>query len=164
MGAMQMREVAARADVSTRTLHVHFPTKNYLLLAALTERGEAADSSPDSRSVRGSDPVQRVVDTLQAQTETLLSMPELAKALVVALSSPDPLVIPLLRRRRQTTVAATVRGLTSGDPTPAELEVALILDQVWFAALVGWATGVEDPDFIMGSLESAARHLLPIRE
>jgi AcrR family transcriptional regulator len=158
--AVQMREVAARAQVSTRTLHIYFPSKNYLLLAAFVDEGDAVGSLLDARKLTARDPVRRVVASMTPITDSLVALPHVARALLVALMTPDPRAVPLLSEYRDRLVARTLEAINPHNPTPQDREIALTLAQVWFGAFVGWATGIEDPDYILNSVRSAATHLL----
>jgi AcrR family transcriptional regulator len=159
-GAVQMREVAARAQVSTRTLHIYFPSKNYLLLAAFVARGDAAGSAFDAHKLTGRDPVRRVVASVTPITDSLVALPHVARALLEALMTPDPWAVPLFSDYRDRMVARTLEAINPCNPTADDREIALTLAQVWFGAFVGWATGIEDPDYILNSIRSAATHLL----
>jgi AcrR family transcriptional regulator len=161
MEAMQMRDVAAKANVSTRTLYLHFPTKNYLLLAALVERGEALDRLADHIPRTARDPVRRVVAAFDGPTRALMAVPNLAKALMSALVVPDPQVIPLLREYRDVMMGRVLRAITSDEPTAEQTEIAYLLTAIWFSAMVSWTTAmIEDADFVLEAVEAGARHML----
>jgi AcrR family transcriptional regulator len=162
--AVQMREVAARAHVSTRTLHIYFPSKNYLLLAAFVAQGDAAGSALDAYKLTARDPVRRVVASVTPITDSLVALPHVARALLVALMTPDPRAVPLLSEYRDRMVARTLEAINPRNPTDHDREIALTLAQVWFGAFVGWATGIEEPDYILNSVRSAATHLLRPRQ
>jgi hypothetical protein len=57
----------------------------------------------------------------------------------------------------------TVRALSPRHPVPDDFRIALALDQVWFAAFVGWATGIESSQYILDSVEAAAQLLVRAR-
>ena len=163
MAGMQMRDVAARAQVSTRTLHLHFPTKNFLLLSAIVGRAEEAEAfqpGDDSDAPVRLDPVDRVVAVFRPTTQTLLLLPELAAALISALASRDELAAPLLRSFRDSVHERVVEALAVGQETPRDHRIARALTQIWFAALSGWATGAEEPGSVLESVEHAARLML----
>lgn len=162
MDAMQMRDVAARAGVSTRTLHLHFPSKNFLLLSAVVGRAEDAEAFlPQQAGLTTSrDPVERVLAVYAPTTAALLGVPHLAVGVISALVSPDELAVPLLRSFRDGVYERTVEALAAGNPTSRDHRVARALSQVWFAALSGWATGAEEPGSVLESVEHAARLML----
>src|SRR5260370_42247919 len=88
--AFQMRKVAAQAGVSTRTLHKYFPTKDYLLLTALTEHGQGLDWSAGNNAPAPATPLERVISVLRVPTDALQAFPEVARPMVAALLSADP--------------------------------------------------------------------------
>ncbi|MGN6162126.1 MAG: TetR/AcrR family transcriptional regulator, partial [Marmoricola sp.] len=142
MESMQLRDVALRAQVSTRTLHQQFPSKSYLLLSALIGQAETADFFPDAD---GADPLDRLLATFAPLTELLIAMPHVAAGLISALVSPDELAVPLLRSYRDGLHGRAAQALAVGDPTPRDERIARAVVQVWFAALAGWVTGAEEP-------------------
>lgn len=160
MATMQMRDVAARAQVSTRTLHLHFPTKNFLLLSAIVARAEDAEVFWLSDAATSPDPVERVVAVFRPTTETLIALPDLAAGLISALASRDELAVPLLRSFRDGVYERTLEALAVGRATPRDQRIARALTQIWFAALSGWVTGAEEPASVLESVEHAARLML----
>src|SRR5437763_11884390 len=85
--AVQMREVAANADVALGTLYRYFSSKDQLLVAVLSHwAGELRDGLV-SRPPRGHTPAERVIDVLQRATRAMERAPQLTSAVVTALSS-----------------------------------------------------------------------------
>lgn len=158
MESMNMRDVARRAKVSTRTLHLHFPSKNFLLLAALVERAVTTDFFP--RTVGAGDPLERVVAAFGQPTKLLQEVPQIASGLMAALVAPDERALPLLVAYRDGVHARAMQALAVGEPTPRDHAIARALAQIWFAAMAGWVTGAETPDSVLESVESAARLML----
>ncbi|MGN6724037.1 MAG: TetR/AcrR family transcriptional regulator [Marmoricola sp.] len=158
METMNMRDVAMRAKVSTRTLHQHFPSKNFLLLSAFVERAVSTDFFPE---VAGSgDPLERVLDAFRRSTEVLLALPQVASGIMAALVAPDERALPLLVTYRDSLQERAVRALAVGEATVREQAMARALAQVWFAAMAGWVTGAEKPESVLESVEDAARLML----
>src|SRR5438270_11471977 len=90
--AVQMRDVAASADVALGTLYRYFPSKDHLLIAALDDWIRSLDGRLVQKPPRGTNAADRVVDVVRRATRTLERAPRLAAALVTALSSADPAV------------------------------------------------------------------------
>src|SRR6266480_4064516 len=90
--AVQMRDVAARADVALGTLYRYFPSKDHLLIAALAEQVSTLQRRLSQKPPRGGTSADRVVDVLRRASRALEREPRLTAALVTALSSPDPSV------------------------------------------------------------------------
>lgn len=157
---MQLREVATRAQVSTRTLHLHFPSKNLLLLSTLIGQAEATDFFPESSDSHSHDALTRVMAIFTPPTEILIAMPQVAAGLMAALVSPDEQALPLLRSYRDQLHARAARALAQGEPTRRDEMIARALAQVWFAAMAGWVTGAEESGSVLESVEHAARLML----
>ena len=60
-------------------------------------------------------------------------------------------------------ITAALRGESVEDgrsPTAAEHKLAFVLQQVWFASLIGWSAGLHDQSGIVEQTRDAARLLL----
>src|SRR5436309_10967847 len=90
--AVQMRDVAAQADVALGTLYRYFPSKDHLLIAALAEQVSTLQRRLAQKPPRGTNAADRVVDVLRRASRALEREPRLTAALVTALSSADPSV------------------------------------------------------------------------
>src|SRR3954464_10284925 len=66
--AVQMRDVAARAEVALGTLYRHYASKNQLLLAMRADQALALRERLDQRPPRGDAPADRVADVLRRAT------------------------------------------------------------------------------------------------
>src|SRR5262249_58233194 len=106
LDALRIRDLVARTGVSSATIYRYFASKEHLLVAALAEQRFAArppgDAPPD-----GSTPAERVITLLRAPTDALTSAPQLAAAMVQAMTSGEPAVAPLLASLRTPFVAKT---------------------------------------------------------
>jgi len=160
METMQLRDVAMRAQVSTRTLHQYFPSKNLLLLSALIGQAEATDFFPDIDGCGDRDPVARLMATFGPATEALLAIPHVASGLMAALVAPDELALPLLRAYRDQLHRRAAEALAIEEPSPRDQRIARTLAHVWFAAMAGWVTGAEEPESVLVAVEDAARLML----
>ena len=63
--AVQMRDVAARAEVALGTLYRHYSSKDQLLLAALAAQADELRCRLDQRPPRGATPADRVSEGLR---------------------------------------------------------------------------------------------------
>jgi len=157
---LMMRDVAAKARVSTRTLYNHFPSKEHLLLAALLERGEAFATFAGVTSRRGS-PAKRVRDTLARYTNGLQAAPPLTTAMTKALVCGHQSVIPLITTFRDSMIEAIATAIDPDGPTDADRTTARALQRIWFAALVAWSSGIEPPESVDQAITEATTMLLP---
>lgn len=158
METMNMRDVAVRAKVSTRTLHRYFPSKNLLLLSAFIDQAVTTDFFPEP--AEAGNPLERVVGAFRHSTEALIALPHVAAGLMAALVAADERALPLLEAYRDSLQDRAVRAVANGDVTARERAIARALAQVWFAAMAGWVTGAEKPESVLESVEDAARLML----
>ena len=157
--AVQMRDVAARAQVALGTIYRYFSSKDHLLAACQVEVWDGLSRRYAERPPTQATPAERVVDVLRRATRGAEVDPQRTAALVTATSSPDPAV-----RECQQQVMAYISQVLSdamGDLDPAFKEqVVVCLRDVWFAALLGWVNGWDDVSVVGDKVESAARLVL----
>jgi AcrR family transcriptional regulator len=157
--AVQMRDVAATANVALATIYRNFSSKDHLLAAAMTEwTGRLRDRVAHSPA-KGDTPTDQIIDVLRRACAAMERQPKLSMALVRALASADPGV-----RTSAPEVRASIA--TIGEPILAHLDpetradVLAVLGHVWYSALMGWAAGRTNFDTVIGELERAAQVLL----
>jgi AcrR family transcriptional regulator len=98
--AVQMRAVAAEADVALGTLYRYFPSKEYLLVSAMLRQIETLAERLAVSPPRGDDPLGRVVDVLGRANRALQRQQQFTIAVVRALVSGDETVAPVVRQVR----------------------------------------------------------------
>ena len=156
--AVQMRDVAARADVALGTLYRHYPSKDHLLVSALAEQAGSLQARIARRPAQGATPADRVSDVLERASRALEREPKMAAAMVAALSSPDPDAAEVKARVNET--LRSIIGAAIADDGVARVDdVVHVLGQVWFSVLIGWV-GQPTRDASMGDELSRAAHLL----
>ncbi len=157
--AVQMRDVAARAEVALGTLYRHYPSKDHLLLAALAEQADGLRDRMAQRPPEGGDAADRTADVLRRATRALARRPNLTAALVTALTSPESDTAPYKHRVEtvlRTIITTAIDGTTIADPDG----VVRTLGYVWLAVLSAWVGGTLDTDLMADDLTTAARLLL----
>jgi AcrR family transcriptional regulator len=157
--AVQMRDVAARAQVALGTIYRYFSSKDHLLAACQVELWQAQVERIRQRPPDGDTPADRVVSFLARAMRGASSEPERTAALITASSAPDPAV-----RECQLEIMAMIDGVladTMGDIDPDRRErIAITLRQLWFSWLLNWVNGWNDAPTVSRQLESATRLLL----
>ena len=93
--AVQMRDVAARADVAMGTVYRYFTSKDHLLAATLVHWVEMLDTRIGQHPPRGDHPADRVLDVLDRALRAMGRQPKLVAAVFTSLSSPDPAAVGL---------------------------------------------------------------------
>src|SRR4249920_487714 len=81
--AVQMRDVATRANVALGTIYRYFSSKDHLLAAALVEWTRDLERRATTRPPRGSTTAERVVDILGRAVRAMEREPKLSAAVVV---------------------------------------------------------------------------------
>jgi TetR/AcrR family transcriptional regulator, cholesterol catabolism regulator len=157
--AVQMRDVAARAEVALGTLYRHYSSKDQLLLAALAAQADALRCRLEQRPPRGRTPAERVSEGLRRACRALEREPTVTAAMVTAMSSTDGDIAPVKQ-----SVQASLRAMiecTIGDGPVDDLDaIVQVLGYVWFAALAFWVGGLTEAGAMADDLERAAHLLL----
>jgi AcrR family transcriptional regulator len=157
--AVQMRDVATRAQVALGTIYRYFSSKDHLLAACQVELWEGLARRFEERPPRQVTPAERVVDVLRRATRAAEVDPQTTAALVTATSSPDPAVREC--QQQVMTYISRVLSEAMGDLDPGfKNDVVVCLRDVWFAALLGWVNGWDDVRVVGEKVESAARLVL----
>jgi AcrR family transcriptional regulator len=158
--AVQMREVASRADVALGTLYRYFQSKEYLLVSVMLDLVEDMAELLTVSPAEGDDPVERVADVLARCNQVLENEPELTTAVIRALVSGNTEIAPVVLQVRE-----EMRRMISdalGDVPHDEDDVLAIdlLSDVWLAVLVSWISGTEPQSSVVPRLRAATRVLL----
>ncbi len=158
---VQMRDVAAEADVALGTVYRYFTSKERLLLEAMVEQIGALADRLEADPPHGDTPADRVVDVLARATGSLQRHPEVTAAMVRACGSAQPSEADMVRRVTEAMTGIITAAMHEGRPSPRDLAVARALQQVWLSSLVGWVGGVDEAARVTADLDAAAHLLLP---
>jgi len=158
--AVQMRDVAARANVALGTIYRYFSSKDHLLAAALVEWARDLERRATTRPPRGDTTADRVVDLLGRAVRAMEREPKLSAAVVAALTSNDAQVSDC--QREVGIVMDRIQGMAFPDDFDPETERRIIraLGHVWFASLLGWVNGWKGMSETGDELDSAAHLML----
>jgi len=168
--AVRLRDVASHAGVALGTLYRRFRSKEDLLMAALEQAIDDHGQRLAQRPPRGTTPLERVMTLFQGTTRALCRRPNLARAMIRAVSTGDPernQKMASFHDRMCEFITSALRGETvSGDRRPLserERAIARSLQMVWFASLVGWSGGLHTQAGIVDQTRAAAELMLPER-
>ena len=157
--AVQMRDVAARAEVALGTLYRHYSSKDQLLLALLENQASALRERLDQRPPRGDAPADRVADVLRRATRALERQPRVTHAMITAMSVSDDTAAPAKHEINETLRAIIVDAV--GDTPITNLDdIVRVLGSVWFAELTFWSGALTDAQAMADNLARAAALLL----
>ena len=157
--AVQMREVAATADVALGTIYRYFSSKDHLLAAAMAEWTGALQANLLASPPKGRTAADRLVDVLRRACRNLERQPLLTGALITSLSSSGDGVAECQREVERSMNDITGNVLTGLEPEVVD-GVTAVLRHVWYSALLGWANGRASIGQVGDELERAARLLL----
>ncbi len=156
---VRLRDVAAQAEVALGTLYKRFPSKESILIAALELEAEKLEKKLSKAPIEGDTPVERVLNFFEGASRTLFRKPNLGRAVLRALTSGDEELteqVASFHQRMTNMIVAAMRGslITSIVPEPSnnEVIVAFIMQQQWFAALVGWMGGLINRPMVIDQL------------
>ncbi|HEY7133774.1 MAG TPA: TetR family transcriptional regulator [Acidimicrobiia bacterium] len=159
--AVQMRDVASRAHVALGTIYRYFASKDHLLAATLVEFSSDIQGRIERQPPRGATAADRVVDVVRRAMRAIERQPRLGKAMVTAISSPDPAVADC-QAQMTVLMMQLLSGPMGDDVDPARArDVVTVLSHVWFSSLLGWVNDWSNVGDVGDELESAARLLLP---
>jgi AcrR family transcriptional regulator len=167
--AVRLRDVAADADVAMGTLYSHFRSKEDLLVAALEEEVGRFEALMAQCPPLGATPLERATAFFGLASRALFMRPQFARAVLRSVASGEPVVAEKVLRFHQRMgwlIVAMLRGrpLTDEDRLTLagtrEEEVGSLLQQVWFATLVGWMGGMHDGETQIRKMASATELIL----
>jgi AcrR family transcriptional regulator len=157
--AVQMRDVAGRAEVALGTLYRHYASKDQLLLAALAAQAVTLRERLDQRPPRGDAPADRVADVLRRASRALERQPRVTHAMLTAMSVSDDSATAIKHEVTETLRAIIVDAVDS-TPVPDLDDVVRVLGSVWFAELTFWSGGLTDATAMADHLARAAALVL----
>ncbi|MGH8918244.1 MAG: TetR family transcriptional regulator [Actinomycetes bacterium] len=138
--AVQMRDVAARADVALGTIYRYFESKDQLLAATLVDWAARLRRRLDAKPPVGATPTERVVDVVRRASRSIERNQRLSSALVTAMASHDE-GVHTYQAEVSDILVSLLDGALDGVDAEHRAGVLRILSQVWFAALIGWVNG-----------------------
>jgi len=161
--AVQMRDVAAAADVALGTVYRYFTSKERLLLEAMAEQQADLRAYLDVHPPREPTPAARVVTVLRRANRSLRDYPDVTAAMVRSFGTAQSENADIVRRVTEIMTGIITSAIHAPEHLPAterEVRVARILMQVWLSSLNGWVCGVDGPERVDEDLAAATALLL----
>jgi TetR/AcrR family transcriptional regulator, cholesterol catabolism regulator len=153
---VQMRDVAARAQVALGTIYRYFPSKDALLLAVMVQWLGDLEQRVMRRPPAGNDTVGRVMDVLGRALRSMDRQPKLTAAVIAAMTAGDPASVAAIGDVTEA-MARIMRSAFPEDVDPTlEAAAAKVLGHVWWSATIAWANGMGNIDWVAGELREAA--------
>jgi AcrR family transcriptional regulator len=154
---VRQRDVADQAGIALGTLYKSFTSKEHILSAALAREADELERKLRSRPPAGDTPQARLEGLFKIVTRAMCHKPKYARAVLRATASGQPDVaahVTAYQGRMNSIIISVMSGETRGDESrdeprdePRELSehdafIATLLQQIWFASLVGWSAGI----------------------
>lgn len=148
--AVRLRDVAARAEVAMGTLYRRFRSKEELLVAALEQETRAMEERVRQRPPTGATAGDRAVGFFVIATRGMLRRPNLSRAMLRCAAAGEPALarkVGLFHDMMRRMIVGAMRGeaVTPGAEVMTDRERLLgdVLNQIWFALMVGWSGGLQ---------------------
>jgi AcrR family transcriptional regulator len=172
--AVKLRDVADASGVALGTLYKYFRSKEDVLLFAINEDSEQLLRVMAERPPRGARASERLVELFARATRGLTRRPNFARAVLRAIAASDASSAAqqaAFHLRMTRMVVAALRGEAPDVATPLsepvgsarERRIALVLQHVWFAALIGWASGLHATGAVTQRMRESIELLLEPR-
>ncbi|MEZ0580778.1 TetR family transcriptional regulator [Nocardioides sp. MH1] len=163
--AVQMRAVAEQADVALGTLYRYFPSKIHLLVSALDQQFEDAQSRLQARDIPGDTPAERVLYVLKRLTRGMQGDPKLTEALTRAFMFADSSVASEIHAVGMSMTSIVTQAMHGGAVerdaiTDDDVTLARVIGDVWLSALMAWVTGRSTAPETAAHMETAVRLIL----
>lgn len=168
---VRQRDVALNAGVALGTLYKRFRSKEDLLVAALERETEVLERRMELHPAAGDTALARIETFFLIVTKGLCRKPKYARAILRSVVSDEEGVaqkVASYQGRIAGLIIAAIRGVgwldfrdaATAPATPREIKLATPLQQIWFAALVGWSSGLLKQSEVSAQVTEAARLLL----
>ena len=158
--ALQVRAIAERAGVSSRTIYAQFPSLDSLLIVAVAEQSGELYRRLTESPLKGRSPAARVNSLISELTDTMTANRALTVALIRALLSGKPDVAQYVRGFREVLKTMLASAIAPDNPVKRDREVAEILECIWFTTLIAWASGTDVDGYIGDMMRRSTRLLL----
>lgn len=160
--AVRLRDVASRAKVALGTVYRRFSSKQDILVAGLEVEMERLARHIQNEPITGSSPIERLVNAFTFMTHALVAKPNLARALLRAVASGVPENTQRVAQFHATSTMFLTSVLFDLDlPEEEKALVAGLLQDIWFAKLVGWSGGLQDVEQVITDMTQATHRLIP---
>ena len=159
--AVRLRDVAAHAGVALGTVYKRFRSKEDILVAAIEREWEKVDMAARALPMIGETPSERVIGFFTLLTRALYARPHLTRAIIRALTSGEPELADRVIRFHGR-ISALVSRAIAGDDSIDDIDerLPLLLEQTWFAALVGWMGNVHTQQGVLEQMRYATEKIL----
>jgi AcrR family transcriptional regulator len=153
--AVQMRDVANKAEVALGTIYRYFPSKDALLASVMVEWVGDLERRVTRHPPVGDTTVDRILDVLDRALRSMARQTRLTSAVVSAMTAGDPAGVEAIGEVTGA-LARLMRPAFPTDVDPAvEASASKAIGHVWWSATIAWANGMGDMAWVAGELREA---------
>jgi len=162
--AVRLRDLAEQAGVALATVYRRFSCKEDILAAALDFQVSQMLELMRDADLPGDTGRERLGWFFRAATDALAARPKLSSAMLRTVASGVPELAERVTRYHERMIEILL-GVYRGTFEPAhtsesERTLAVLLQNIWFGALVGWTGGMHDHDAVIQQMDTATDLLL----
>ena len=139
---IQMKDVAAQAEVALGTVYRYFQSKDHLLAEALAVWARQLRTQMERRPLAGTTNAERLTDVLHRSMRAFQGWPQLARVVMALESSADPFTREIFARNNAETMAVYAEAL-EGLPHETAVEVLRVAAAVFDLQLRRWVVGIQ---------------------
>ncbi len=153
--AVTIDAVREQAGVARATVYHHFGSKDHLIAAAILRWGQEIQEAMRSAPPAKGELLDRVITTLRAVVDAAEAEPELLRAAMQAVATPD-VGVDVTQRQLSSIVSGYLETVI--DPE-GELDtdlLGMVLGHVLFSSLIQMAAGRRTPEDVMQDLAITA--------
>ena len=159
--SVQMRDVAARAEVAMGTIYHYFSSKDHLLAAAMLEWIEQFAQQVERHPAEGDSTRARVLDLMARFTTAMSTDRVLSSAVVTGFVSPSEGNAAIQRDLHEVWSSAVATAFGPEVEQSRRDRIIRVLEHVWFSGLIGWVMGWKPLEQAIDELSDAVDLLLP---
>jgi AcrR family transcriptional regulator len=137
---IQMKDVAAEAEVALGTVYRYFQSKDHLFAEVLAHWASQLQTSVERRPLRGATNAERLTDVLHRSMRAFQGWPQLARVVMALESSEDPFTREIFARNMARNTKIYVEAL-KGIPAPVANDVVSVAASVFDLQLRQWVIG-----------------------
>ncbi|MBK8263385.1 MAG: TetR/AcrR family transcriptional regulator [Nannocystis sp.] len=159
---VRLRDVAEGSGVALGTLYKRFRSKEDLLVAVLGHQLGELRARLEARPL-GGDRRARLREIFGELTRFLCERPHLGRAVIRSAAAGDAALATRLAHFHGALGELVLRALyrgQAGHARHAEIAMVSALQRVWFALLVGWASGLHGEREVLEGVDAAAALML----
>jgi AcrR family transcriptional regulator len=166
---VRQRDVADQAGIALGTLYKSFISKEHILSAAIAREADELERRIKAKPPAGDTATARLQALFRITTRAMCHKPKYARAVIRAMASGQPEVaahVLAYQGRMNAIIASAMLGASgigaSGMSKDKDAEadgglpmLPTLLQQVWFASLVGWSANLMSPAEVNAHMDKA---------